>query len=135
LCVAGRGPLDDIAALILAQILGKHDLSARPLTFMEASREQIGELDVRGVLMVCVCYLEINGNPSHLRYLMRRLRDRLPGVPMAVCFWTPTKDEMSQERPDADHLVGTLRQTVACCRDTAEAGGIADKTMLAAAFG
>jgi hypothetical protein len=37
--------------------------------------------------MVCVSYLEISGSPAHLRYLLRRLKSRLPGVPILVGLW------------------------------------------------
>ena len=43
----------------------------------------IGTLDGEGVAMVCLCYLEIGGTPSHLRYLLRRLRQRLPACSLA----------------------------------------------------
>ncbi len=130
LCVAGKGPLDDVGAAILVQLLGKHDLGARTATFAEVSRERIAGLDVSGVLAVAVVYLEVDGVPAHLRTLLRRLHDRLPGVPVVVGLWRETPG--STERPDADHVAATLREAVIGCRDIAESAGAADRELLAA---
>ena len=78
LCIAGRGPLDEAAATMLAQLLHKHGLGARVVPHEAVSRASIIGLDTKGVAMVCVSYLEITGNPAHLRYLLRRLRQKVP---------------------------------------------------------
>ena len=123
LCVAGRGPLDEIGSKALAQILGKHGLSARDIPHSDVSRETIATLDVTGVTMVCVVYLEIAGAPSNLRYLLSRLRRRLPGVPVLVGLW-PTVGEVHTERTDddrarsllqADFYAASLREAVRDC--------------------
>jgi predicted PurR-regulated permease PerM len=130
LCVAGRGPLDDVAALILVQLLGKHDLGARTATFDEVSRERIAGLDVAGVLAVVVVYVELEGVPAHLRTLLRRLHDRLPGVLVIAGLWADPPD--ASERPDADGVVATLREAVIQCRDIAEAAAASDRDLLSA---
>ena len=130
LCVAGRGPLDDVAATMLAQLLGKHGLGARTASFADVSREQIAMLNVAGVLAVAVVYLEVEGVPAHLRTMLRRLHDRLPGVPVVVSLWQPAPG--SNERPDADRIAATLRTAVIDCRDIAAAGEAADRELLAA---
>ncbi len=132
LCVAGRGPLDDVGVGILVQLLGKHALGTRSASFAEVSREQISALDVSGVLAVVVVYLEVDGVPAHLRTLLRRLHDRLPGVPLVVGLWQPAGAPPGAERPDADHVVGTLRDAVIACRDIASAAGAADRELLLA---
>ncbi len=91
MCLAGRGVLDDVASTALAQILGKHGLPARTVRHGAASRDAIATLDVIGVTMVCVSYLDLSGTPSNLRYLLNRLRRRLPGIPVLVGLW-PTDD-------------------------------------------
>ncbi|MBV8971112.1 MAG: hypothetical protein JO290_02345, partial [Sphingomonadaceae bacterium] len=130
LCVAGRDPLDGVGARILAQLLDKHGLGTRVANCMEVSREQIASLNVSGVLAVAVVYLEVEGVPAHLRTLLRRLHDRLPGVPVVVGLWHAAPG--SSELPDADVCVGTLREAIARCRDIADAAGAADRELLAA---
>jgi len=84
LCLAGKGPLDEAASSMLAQLLGKHGLGARVTPYQAASREEVDALDVTRIAMVCISYLDISGSPSHLRYLMKRLRRRLPDVSILV---------------------------------------------------
>jgi len=130
LCVAGRGPLDEVGSSILAQLLGKHDLGSRTATYADVSRERIADLYVSGVLAIAVTYLDIEGSPAHLRTLLRRLHERLPGVPVIIGLWRRTENE--QDTPDADQIGGNLREMVIHCRDIAEAGGAADRDLMAA---
>ncbi|MFC4166932.1 AI-2E family transporter [Teichococcus aestuarii] len=118
LCVAGRGPLDEISALLLAQILGKHGLGARVVPHAAVSRRDIARLDTRGALMVCVCVVQMPGAPSHLRYLLRRLRQVLPQTPIVAGIWTGQEaglDERLQDNLEARHIVRTLRDAVLAC--------------------
>jgi hypothetical protein len=61
----------------------------------------------------------ISGTPAHLRYLLRRLREHLPGVRILVGLW-PAQDPMLRD-PDlrrtigADYYVSTLREAVETC--------------------
>ena len=124
LCIAGRGPLDEAASAMLAQILGKHGLGAQAVPHQAVARDRIGALDVAGVAMVCVSYLEISGNPAHLRYLLRRLRQRLPPeAPVLVGLWPAEeavlKDRQLQKTVGADHYTSSLRETVTACLEVA----------------
>ena len=119
LCVAARGPLDEAANAMLAQLLGKHGLQARVVGQDAVARGAIGSLDVTGVAMVCVSYLEASGSPSALRYLMRRLRTRAPGATVLVGLWQADQALLEDERlraaVGADQYVTTLRDAVAAC--------------------
>jgi predicted PurR-regulated permease PerM len=128
LCIAGKGPLDEISAAILVQLFDKHDLGARTVAFAEVSRDRIAALDVSGVLAIAVTYLDLEGNPAHLRTLLRRLRERLPGVPVVVGLWR--RGESETEVPDAEQIAASLREMVIRCRDFAEAGSAADRDLL-----
>ncbi len=130
LCLAGRGPLDDAAASILAQLLRKHGLGARVAGYAAASRDNITSLDVQGIAMVCVCYLEIAGTPSHLRYLIRRLRQRAPHARILVGLWAEDDPMLHDERLratlGADQHVASLRDAVQLCLDAAHPGPAAE---------
>ncbi len=119
LCVAGRGPLDEAAASMLAQLLGKHGLSARPVPHDTVGRVRIMELEPRGVAMVCLCYLEVSGAPAHLRFLLRRLRQRFPTQPILVGLWSAEdvimRDDRLRSELGADHYVSSLQQAVEAC--------------------
>ncbi len=124
LCVAGRGSLDEAAAMMLAQLLRKHGLGARVAPHEAVSRSAIMGLDVTGVEMVCISYLEISGSPAHLRYLLRRLRQRLPnGTPILVGLWPSEdailSDETMRKSLGADYTVSSLRSAVISCLEAA----------------
>ena len=119
LCVAGKGPLDEAAAAMLAQLLGKHRLGARVAPYGAASRQGIDKLDVDGVAMVCVSYLEISGSPSGLHYLVRRLRQRLPKAKILVGLWPADGDAVEDDRirhvVAADVYASNLKDAVEAC--------------------
>lgn len=125
LCVGGRGPLDEAASVILAQLLTKHGLHARVVSQEAVSRSAIASLDTAGVAIICVSFLEGDGSPSALRYLMRRLNDRLPGVPVVLGLWQAgpelVRDERLRAAVHATHYVTTLREAVEVCVTTARA--------------
>ena len=119
LCVAGRGPLDDVAASMLDQLLRKHGLQSRVLSHEKVSRAHIRSFDVGPGAMICITYLDIGTNPAHVRYLLLRLRGRLPDVPLLVGLW-PAEDPMLEDARlrqlvGADYHVVTLRQAVEAC--------------------
>ena len=124
LCIAGRGPLDEAGSAMLAQLLGKHGLGAEVVPHGAVARDRVNTLDGSGVAMACISYLEISGNPAHLRYLLRRLRQRLPpGAPILVGLWPAgeavLKDRQLQKAVGADRYTSSLRETVAACLDAA----------------
>ena len=120
LCIAGRGPLDEAASAMLVQLLGKHGMGARLVGYGDVSRDRVTTLDVTGVAMVCISYLDIAGSPAHLRFLIRRLRARLPaGTPILVGIWPaqdPTlHDKAVQQAIGADYFTSSLSEAISCC--------------------
>lgn len=119
LCIAGRGPLDEAAAAMLAQLLAKHGLGVRVLPHERVSRSAIGDLDMDGVRMVCVSYLEISGTPAHLRYLLRRLKAKAPKARILVGLWPSgdavLKNETMRSNLGANDYVSSLREAVVRC--------------------
>lgn len=87
LCLSGRDILDAPVTTMLAQLLRQSEVQVRTASYEAASREGIGALDMAGVGLVCITYLQLSGSPSHLRYLIRRIRRRLPAVPILVGLW------------------------------------------------
>ena len=88
------------------------------------ARGRVNSLDVSGVAMVCISYLEISGNPAHLRHLLRRLRQRLPpGAPILVGLWPAEEavleDPQIQKQVGADLYTSSLREAVTACLSVA----------------
>jgi predicted PurR-regulated permease PerM len=123
LCVAGRGPLDEAAAMMLAQLLGKHGLGARSVPHETVSRAGIPTLDTSGVAMLCLTYIELEGSPAHLRFLLRRIRQRFPTQPVLVGLWSPEDEILGDERMraaiGADYYVSSLHGAVEDCLEAA----------------
>lgn len=128
LCVAGRGPLDEASSAMLAQLLRKHGLGARVVPHHDVSRDRIGEVELAGVAMVCISYLDITGNPAHLRYLLERLKRRAPGVRVLVGLWPQGEKVLTDaavgKQLGADVYVSSLREAVEACLGAA--GGDAE---------
>jgi hypothetical protein len=105
---------------MLAQLLGRDGMKARTISFEAAARGKIYSLDLTGVAIICLCYLEISGSPSHLRYLLRRLRARAPGVPILVGIWptdeTLLNDDRLRAAIEADYFATSLADAVASCQ-------------------
>jgi len=125
LCIAGRGVLDDAVTAMLQQLLTKRGFGANRVPHEAGSRANIDRLDASGARMVCISYLEIGGSPSHLRYLVRRIRSRVGPVPILVGLWPEGEaaltDREIQRTLGADIYVGTLGAMVEACLDHAGA--------------
>ncbi|NEL40712.1 MAG: AI-2E family transporter, partial [Xanthomonas perforans] len=83
-CIAGRGVLDDAVTAMLAQLLGRRGFGVRRVPHSAAGRDATERLDLTGARLICLSYLEIGGTPSHLRYLIRRLRREAPDAAILV---------------------------------------------------
>jgi len=115
LCVAGRSVLDHAAASLLAHLLERQGIGARIATFEDVSPSNIADMACDGVRAICVSYLE-PGSPKNARYLARRLRKRMPGLPLIAGFWSVIEDDThyldSFEATECDFLANNLRQAV-----------------------
>jgi hypothetical protein len=81
-------------------------------------RAGLRSVDLGGVAMVCVCYLEIGGSPAHLRRLLRRLRQQAPQAPLLPASGRrrprPHRPRAAR-RGRADHYATSLREAVEAC--------------------
>ena len=115
LCVAGRGVLDHAAASLLAHLLERQGISARLAESEEVSPTNVQNLDCEGVQVVCISYLE-PGSPKNARYMARRLRKRMPDLPLIAGFWSVIQDDThfldSFEATECDFLATNLQQAV-----------------------
>jgi predicted PurR-regulated permease PerM len=123
LCIAGRGALDEASAAMMAQLLNKHGLGAEIVDARRVVRGAVDAVDPADFAMVCIAYLEVNGSPSHLRYLLRRLRVRFPGLPLLVGVW-PSEDPIRLNQRlravvGADFYASSLREAVGICLEIA----------------
>jgi predicted PurR-regulated permease PerM len=115
-CVAGRGPFDDSVSAMLLQLLAQNEVAAKSIRHDAVSREAIGRADFADARVVMLSYLELAGSPAHLRYLIRRVRQRAPGAVVIVGLWPEGEEALSsreiQQAIGADRYVSTLRAAV-----------------------
>ena len=115
LCVGARGNLDDAAAAILAQLVERRGIGARALSWVDASPAHLARVDVEGIQMVCLLYLNEN-SIAHARYLIRRLHRRMPAISILVAFLSLSADQSVQvsalEATKADVISTSLVDTL-----------------------
>jgi predicted PurR-regulated permease PerM len=113
LCVAGRGSLDEAAAAMLVQLVERRGIGARVVPSESVSAAMLSQLDLTDVRIVCLSYLE-PGSFANPRFLIRRLRRRLPHATIVDGFWTLTPDEVearnARTATGADHVATSLQQ-------------------------
>jgi predicted PurR-regulated permease PerM len=125
LCVAGRGPLDEAASAMFAHLLEGCGAAVSMVPHAAVSRARIAALEARHVGLVCLSYLDINGSPAHLRFLVRRIRERLQGVSVIIGFWPADdpflRNQAARREVGADHYVSSLQEALKACMEAAEA--------------
>ena len=122
LCIAGQSPVDEAAAMMLAQLLTKHGLRARVESAASLSVQAVARIDDAGVAMVCLSYLDA-GSPAHMRYAVRRLRRKMPQARILLGCWVEGMDATAatvlREAARADVVATSLREAMAQCLDMA----------------
>jgi predicted PurR-regulated permease PerM len=118
LCLAGRSPIDEAAAIMLAQLTGAHGLSARVEAAEALSTANIFRLETAGVAIVCLVYMDAS-SPAHMRYAVRRLRRKLPTATIILGCWMKDIDsaalENLREGAKADVAAATLGGALKLC--------------------
>ena len=117
LCLAGRTPIDQAACAILAQLVEREHVMARVLGPDSLSISGVSRLNPDGVEALCIFYLG-RQSLAVVRYSVRRLRKRFPGVPIAVCLWGSVDLAPTVEAAQADATIDSLRDAVAFCAKT-----------------
>lgn len=115
-CVAGHGPFDDAVTAMLTQLLGQQGVHAKRIPNTAVSRDAMQTLDLTGIDVIAISYLEVTGSPAQLRYLVRRLRARAPNTRIVVGLWPQGEATLSdtgiQQALGADRYVSSLAEAV-----------------------
>jgi hypothetical protein len=94
------------------------------LSWVDVSPANLARLETEGIQMVCLLYLNEN-SIAHARYLVRRMRRRMPAMPMLVAFLSLPADQSAEtiKATKADtvstSLVDALDQISAAGREIA----------------
>ena len=120
LCVAGRSPLDEAAAMMVSQLATAHGLLARVEAAEALSTANIFRLETIGVAVVCLVYLDAS-SPAHMRYSVRRLRRKLPKATIIMgCLMRdidPIKLESLRDGSKADLAGSSVGEVIKFCID------------------
>jgi predicted PurR-regulated permease PerM len=137
LCLAGRTQLDEAAAVLFAQLANAHGLAARVESADALSTANIAKLEMNGVAIVCLSYLDAS-SPAHMRYSVRRLRRKFPTTTIMLGCWAEHLDkealEELREAAKADTAAGSLREAMMICRTRAgveDLGGVSNHVVAA----
>lgn len=141
LCVAGRGRLDDLAAEMLVQLLGMHGIGARAEPNAVLRSADAAALDPARVRLCVLSVLEGGSSVASMRYFLRRVRRRLPGVPVVLGLWhaAPDSPALAALRAEAaaegerGEVFASLREAVAFCLLNARSTAAADRGAVAVA--
>ena len=97
-CIAGRTALDEPPAAMLAQLLRKEGFAAEVAVQDTVSRKGIDRFERDKVATICVCYVDSSGSTSAMRFLIRRLRQRLPNTQLLIAVWPKDHPMLSDKR-------------------------------------
>ena len=137
LCIGSRGPLDDPAAGMLAQILSKRGIGARAESFEMLSKTNIDRLDASNTRLICMSCLD-GSSSAYLRFALRRVKRKVPHVKILIgAWWMQSQDSTSQivhledNRPLAEPSATTIVDAARFCLAAASALGETDLTGVA----
>jgi predicted PurR-regulated permease PerM len=91
LCIPARTEADEIAALILSQLLHRRCVPAKPLSATALTGEYLEELKENNLDLVCVSKVAPPGIRP-VRYLCKRLRNEMPNLKVIIGLWGVTED-------------------------------------------
>lgn len=115
LCVPGIGLLDEVVALMIAQLLQRMGIGSRAEPANALSMSGIFNLNTDDVALICVCYVE-SVTPAQIRYAIRRLRRKVPDAHLLVSLvgntWQGEDQKELQDGGNTSLVAGTLRETV-----------------------
>ncbi len=131
LCVAGRTPLDEAAAHLLADLLKQRGFGARvePATSLADAGSGREGWTPR---LVILSFLDADLSVAQARFAVRRLRRRVPDASLAAAFWMAEDDAGRVtglcHNVRADICISSLREAIRLCLDrgAARAGSASD---------
>jgi predicted PurR-regulated permease PerM len=96
LCIAGRSFLDEAAAALFVQILGKHGIAGKVEPAGALTVHRISRLSAENARIVCLSFLDADVNEVSARFAVRRLRRRLPQTKILAGFWKTDSEKTNQ---------------------------------------
>ena len=115
LAAGARGNLDDAGAAMLGQLLERHDASVNVVSHEALQSARLRDIDLGDPSVVAISYLN-SDSLAHARFLVRRLRRRLPKSMILLCFWGYPATEVERRNPreatGADRVATTIMEAL-----------------------
>jgi predicted PurR-regulated permease PerM len=135
--IAAHTQLDEIAAIILARLLRRQGVQAQVLAKDAVSRASIAHFDPKEARILCICYIDDLGKPSHLRFLLRRLRQRVPAAYLIALVWPSDhpvlRDGSLRASLGADQYLSSLQHAIETCLKAVEEEPVSKRPLQASA--
>jgi predicted PurR-regulated permease PerM len=135
LCIPGVGVLDEAAGIVLAQLLERCGIGARPEQADALSISRFFSLDMGGIALICLCYLE-RASDAQIRYAIRRVRRAAPDANILLILLREDKDrehELANARVAQGSFAAAVENVLAIANEEAlPARGYADHSSHAA---
>ena len=114
LALPARGDGDEVAALMLAQLLNARGISTRPVSAAALASERLEAANGEHIEVVCVTTVVPDGC-LHTRYLCKRLHDQFPEMRIVAAILL--RDDVREARcrefsATANEVAGTLGEAV-----------------------
>ena len=116
-CVSGQSALDELAAIILKQLLAHRGFNPRLMRMAEVSAAHLQGAEVNGTKLVCISIVDIDHRGAYLKFLVRRLRRILPHASFLGAFWKHDKTNvrLTEIAGIVPNRVTTLAEAVEFC--------------------
>jgi hypothetical protein len=116
LCVASRTALDETAAMVFAQLVGKCGLGVKVVDVEHLRHGALTADDVKGIRLICISALDVRERSAHARFLARRLKRSSPNALLLGGFWKldpeDPRDKAILESIPVDATARSLREAV-----------------------
>ncbi len=114
-CVGARGNLDDAAAAALAQLFERRGAEVRLVSHDSLQTAALREVDLGRPASIILSYLNTD-SLAHARFLVRRLRRRLPEARIGVGLWNFAEEDQGRRDPreatGADFVATSLSNAI-----------------------
>jgi hypothetical protein len=131
LCLPARDPADELAAMMLAQVLEGQGYCAQYVSVERLASEYVELVEKRGVQVVIISALP-PAAVTHARYLVKRLRGRFPELKVIVGLWTTRinleRAKQRLETTGTSVVVSSIRDAVEQLRQTVQPLMLAPQT-------
>jgi hypothetical protein len=101
------------------------------------SRASIAHFDPKEARILCICYIDDLGKPSHLRFLLRRLRQRVPAAYLIALVWPSDhpvlRDGSLRASLGADQYLSSLQHAIETCLKAVEEEPVSKRPLQASA--